>query len=163
MKVNFEHSYATSVDSLFALFKNTDFIAERYQATGAHNVELLELSDDGEHVLIHLQRDMDVEVPAFLRKFMQPTTRVVQTEHWQAKPGGPYLNDMQVEIRGTPVNLHVSMQLLAKGKGCVNRVEIEARCGIPLIGSKIADFVGQDAARTAEAEYRFILDYLQRG
>jgi hypothetical protein len=162
MKINLEHPYATDVDSLFELFKNTDFIGERYAQTGGHNVELLELSDKGDRVLIRLQRDMDVEVPAFLRKFMHPTTRVVQTEKWRTKPGGPYVNDMQVEIHGTPVSLQINMQLLAKGKGCVNRVEIEARCNIPLIGSKIADFVGQDAARTAEAEYRFILGYLKR-
>ncbi|MBF7728463.1 DUF2505 domain-containing protein [Pseudomonas sp. N040] len=161
MKVSFEHKYSVDVDSLFALFQEPDFILERYLETGALSAAILEISA-GEEVLIRVEREVQVDVPAFLRKFMQPTTRVVQTERWRGEAGGPYVNDMQVEISGTPVQLHVSMELLARGKGCVNRVEIEARCGIPLIGGKIADFVGRDAERTANLEYEFIKGYLKR-
>ncbi len=162
MKVHLEHKYNVDVDSLYTLFKDPDFILERYLETGATHVELLELSDDDE-LLIRVEREVEVDVPAFLSKIMQPRTRVLQTERWQGEAGGPYHNDMQVEIRGTPVKLQVKMELLAKGKGCLNRVQIEATCGIPLLGSKIADFVGKDAERTANLEYEFIKAYLKRG
>jgi hypothetical protein len=161
MKVNLEHKYSVDVDSLFALFQDPDFILERYQETGSLSASLLELSNE-EGVLIRVERVMQVDVPSFLSKFMQPTTHVLQTEHWQGAAGGPYVNDMQVEIKGLPVKLHIGMELLAKGKGCVNRVEIDARCGIPLIGGKIADFVAKDAERTANLEYEFIKSYLKR-
>lgn len=161
MKVNLEHKYSVDVDSLFNLFQDPDFILERYLETGAVNASLLELNDE-DGVLIRVERVVLVDVPGFLSKFMQPTTHVLQTERWQGEAGGPYLNDMQVEIKGTPVKLHISMQLVAKGKGCVNLVEIETKCGIPLIGGKIADFVGKDAERTANLEYDFIKAYLKR-
>lgn len=161
MKVNLEHKYSVDVDTLFELFQDPDFIIERYLETGALSASLLEISDE-DGVLIRVEREVQVDVPAFLSKFMHPTTRVLQTERWQGEAGGPYVNDMQVEISGTPVKLHVSMQLLAKGKGCVNLVEIEAKCGLPLIGGKIADFVGKDAERTANLEYDFIKGYLKR-
>ena len=161
MKVNLEHKYSVDVDSLFALFQDSDFILERYLGTGALSASLLELSDE-DGVLIRVERVMQVDVPSFLSKFMQPTTHVLQTERWQGEAGGPYVNDMQVEIKGPPVRLHISMELLAKGKGCVNRVEIDAKCGIPLIGGKIADFVAKDAERTANLEYEFIKAYLKR-
>lgn len=161
MKVNLEHNYSVDVDRLFALFQDADFILQRYLQTGSPSASLLELSDD-DGVLIRVERVVQVDVPAFLSKFMQPTTQVLQTERWQGEAGGPYVNDMQVEIRGTPVKLHISMELLAKGRGCINRVEIDARCGIPLIGGKIADFVGKDAERTANLEYDFIKAYLKR-
>jgi len=161
MKVNLEHKYSVDVDSLFNLFQDPDFILERYLETGAVNASLLELNDE-DGVLIRVERVVQVDVPGFLSKFMQPTTHVLQTERWQGEAGGPYLNDMQVEIKGTPVKLHISMQLVAKGKGCVNLVEIETKCGIPLIGGKIADFVGKDAERTANLEYDFIKAYLKR-
>lgn len=161
MKVNLEHKYDVSVDSLFALFQDPEFILERYLETGSLSASLLELSDD-DGVVIRVERVVQVDVPAFLSKFMQPTTHVLQAEHWQGNAGGPYVNDMQVEIKGTPVKLHISMELLAKGKGCVNRVEINTRCSIPLIGGKIADFVARDAERTANLEYDFIRAYLKR-
>lgn len=161
MKVNLEHKYAVDVDSLFALFQDPDFIVERYLETGALSASLLEISDD-DGVLIRVEREVEVDVPAFLSKFMHPTTKVLQTERWQGDAGGPYVNDMQVEISGTPVKVHVSMQLIAKGKGCVNLVEIETKCGIPLIGSKVADFVAKDAERTANLEFDFIKAYLKR-
>lgn len=161
MKVNLEHKYNVDVDSLFALFQDPEFIIERYLETGSPSASLLELSDD-DGVVIRVERVVEVDVPAFLGKFMQPTTQVLQTEHWHGEPGGPYVNDMQVEIKGTPVKLHLGMQLQARGKGCVNLVEIDTKCGIPLIGSKIADFVARDAERTANLEYDFIKSYLKR-
>lgn len=161
MKVKLEHKYSVDVDSLFALFQDPDFILERYLGTGAVSASLLELSTEDD-VVIRVERVVQVDVPAFLSKFMQPTTHVLQSEHWRGEPGGPYWNDMQVEIKSTPVKLHISMELLAKGKGCVNLVEIEAKCGIPLVGGKIADFVGKDAERTANLEFEFIKNYLKR-
>ena len=161
MKVNLEHKYSVDVDSLFTLFQDPDFILARYLETGSPSASLLELSND-DGVVIRVERVVEVDVPAFLGKFMQPTTHVLQTEHWQGEEGGPYVNDMQVEIKGTPVKLHIAMQLVAKGKGCVNLVEIDTKCGIPLIGDKIADFVARDAERTANLEYDYIKAYLKR-
>ncbi len=161
MKVSLEHKYSGDVDSLFALFQDEDFIVERYLQTGSLNAAVLEISaEDG--LLIRVARQVKVDVPALLSKFMTPTTQVLQTEHWHGETGGPYRNEMQVEIKGTPVKINVRMELAAKGKGCVNRVEIESKCGIPLLGGKLADFVGRDAERTANLEYDFIRAYLQR-
>ena len=161
MRVNLEHKYNTDVDSLFALFQEPDFIVERYLATGALDAALLEINhDDG--VLIRVERQMQVDVPSFLSKFMAPTTQVLQTDHWRGEAGGPYRNQMQIEIQGAPVKVNVRIELAAKGKGCVNSVEIETKCGIPLVGGKIADFVARDAERTANLEYEFIKAYLKR-
>ena len=161
MKVSLEHKYSVDVDSLFALFQDQDFLVERYLATGALNATVLEINhDDG--VLIRVERQVQVDVPAFLSKFMAPTTHVLQTERWQGEAGGPYRNEIDVEIKGTPVKVNVRIELSAKGRGCVNLVEIETKCGIPLIGGKLADFAGRDAERTANIEYDFIKAYLKR-
>ena len=52
------------------------------------------------------------------------------------------------------------MELRSEGAGCVNDVQLEIKCGIPLIGGKLADFVGGDAGKATQAEYEFIRAHL---
>jgi hypothetical protein len=62
-----------------------------------------------------------------------------------------------------PVTVKGSMELRTEGGGCVNDVQLEVKCGIPLIGGKLADFVGGDAEKAVRAEYEFIRAHLAKG
>ena len=42
------------------------------------------------------------------------------------------------------------------GDGCVNDIEMEVKCGIPLLGKKLAEFIAQDIEKILAAEYEFI-------
>jgi len=54
------------------------------------------------------------------------------------------------------------MALSVRDDGCVNEVRLEVRCGIPLVGGKLADFVGGDAEKAVRAEYEFIRAHLAK-
>jgi hypothetical protein len=75
--------------------------------------------------------------------------------------GGVYLNEFADRgARRARGHDRQDEACAAKGKGCVNEVEITIRASVPLIGSKLAQFVARDTEATLAAEYAFIQDYL---
>lgn len=163
MKITLEHAYSANAETIFSILQDPELIVARYLKTGALSAEVVEHSSKSKSALqIRVKRTVEVEVPALLSKFINPTTEVTQSEQWKCPAGGPYTSEMQIESRGAPVKLYASMMLVDKGKGSVNTISIEAKCGIPLVGGKIADFVLKDAQRTANLEYEFIKSHLKK-
>jgi len=59
-----------------------------------------------------------------------------------------------------PVTVSGTQTLRPEGGGCTNEVQMKVSCGIPLIGGKLADFVGGDIKRFMDEEYEFTKNYL---
>ncbi len=133
------------------------------QGIGARNVEVLECAGSEGRYTVKVKREVPADVPALLKKFLNPWNTIVQSETWEGKAGGPYRCKFTVEIAGVPVSMSGEMELRTQDGGCVNDVRIEVKCGIPLIGGKLADFVGSDAEKATQAEYEFIRAHLAKG
>lgn len=161
MKIKALHQYARDVDTVFGLFHDPDFMKVKYEGIGARNIEVLECAGSGGRYTVKVKREVPADVPSLLKKFLNPWNTIVQSETWEGKPGGPYRCKLAIEIAGVPVSMNGDMELRTQDGGCVNDVHLEVKCGIPLIGSKLADFVGGDAERATQAEYEFIRAHLE--
>lgn len=159
MKIKAVHQYAKDVDTVFGLFHDPDFMKAKYEGIGARNVEVLECA--GRHA-VKVRREVPADVPSLLKKFLNPWNTVVQSESWDGKAGGPYRCTFEIDVGGVPVGMKGAMELRAEGGGCVNDVQLEVKCGIPLVGGKLADFVGGDAEKAIQAEYEFIRAHLAK-
>ena len=135
---------------------------DKYAGVGARNVEILECAGSEGHYRIKTRREVPADVPALLKKFLNPWNTLVQSEQWEGKAGGPYHCKVNVEISGVPVSIETEMELRTQGDGCVNDVRLEVKCGIPLVGGKLANFVGGDAEKAVQAEYEFIRNHLAK-
>jgi hypothetical protein len=162
MKIKALHQYAKDVDTVFGLFHDPDFMKVKYAGIGARNVEVLECAGSEGRYTVKVKREVPADVPALLKKFLNPWNTIVQSETWEGKAGGPYRCKMAVEIAGVPVSMGGDMELRTQDGGCVNDVRLEVKCGIPLIGGKLADFVGSDAEKATQAEYEFIRAHLAK-
>jgi hypothetical protein len=160
MKIKALHQYAKDVDTVFGLFHDPDFMKVKYEGIGARNVEVLECAGSEGRYTVKVKREVPADVPALLKKFLNPWNTIVQSETWEGKAGGPYRCKLAVEIAGVPVGMGGEMELRSQDGGCVNDVRLEVKCGIPLIGGKLADFVGGDAEKATQAEYEFIRAHL---
>ena len=156
MKIKALHQYNKDVDSVFALFHDVDFMQEKYQGLGARNVKILECAGSAGNYTIKVQREVPADVPGLLKKFLNPWNTLVQSEQWQGASGGPYTCNIAIDISGVPVSIAGKMELRSTAAGCVNEVQLEVKCSIPLVGGKLADFVGSDAEKSMQAEYQFI-------
>lgn len=160
MKIKALHQYAKDVDTVFGLFHDPDFMTAKYVALGARNVAIPEcVGSDGRYA-VKIKREVPAEVPALLKKFINPWNTITQTERWEGKAGGPYRCQFDIDIAGVPVGARGVMELRSTDGGCVNDVQLEIKCGIPLVGGKLADFVGGDAEKSMQAEYDFIRTHL---
>ena len=156
MKIKVLHQYNKDVDTVFGLFHDPDFMKEKYVGIGARNVEVLECSGSEGRYAVKVKREVPADVPGLLKKFLNPWNTLVQSEQWEGPAGGPYRCQITIEISGVPVSIGGEMELRTQEGGCVNDVQLEVNCGIPLVGGKLADFVGSDAEKTVQAEYDFI-------
>ncbi len=162
MKIKAVHQYAKDVDTVFGLFHDPEFMKVKYEGIGARNVEVLECAGSEGRYTVKVKREVPADVPALLKKFLNPVNTVVQAERWEGKAGGPYRCAFEIDIAGVPVTVKGGMELRTEGGGCVNDVQLEVKCGIPLIGGKLADFVGGDAEKAVQAEYEFIRAHLAK-
>ena len=156
MKIKALHQYNQDVDTVFSRFHDPDFMKDKYAGIGARQIEVLECAGGDGRYTVKVRREVPADVPGILKKFLNPWNTLVQTEHWDGQAGGPWRCKISIEIAGVPVSLGGEMELRSQEGGCVNDVRLEVKCGIPLIGGKLADFVGGDAEKAIQAEYAFI-------
>lgn len=162
MKIKALHPYAKDVDTVFGLFHDPEFMKAKYVGIGARNVEVPECAENAGRYTVKIKREVPADVPALLKKFLNPWNTIVQNETWEGQADGPYRCKLNIEIAGVPVSIGGVMELRATADGCVNDVQLEVKCGIPLIGGKLADFVGGDAEKAIQAEYDFIRAHLAK-
>lgn len=156
MEVKGLHRYNHGVDAVFKFFSDPDAVKAKYEAIGARNVEILETNESDGVFTIKTQREVPSDVPGILQKFLGAWNKVTQTEQWRPQSDGARACDMEVDIAGVPVTVKGAMRLQPEGGGCVNDVKIKVTCGIPLIGGRLADFVGGDTQKNMDAEYDYI-------
>lgn len=159
MEVSDSHHYDHPVEAVFQFFSDPARIQAKFEGIGTRNIEVLECAARDNGHLTKTLREVPANVPSILKKFLGAWNTVVQTEEWR-REGPQWICDLTADIKGVPVDISGSMILRPEGKGCVNDVKIIVKCGIPLVGGKLADFVADDTGHAMDAEYEYIKSHL---
>jgi hypothetical protein len=161
MIVNATHVYSQPIATVFAAFTDRAFYTDKFAGVGARNVRIVseERSDDGYSIVT--EREVPLEVPAVLKSFLGEWNSIRQHERWE-DVGGEYVNELEIAAAGVPVDLRGSMLLRPQGDGCVNDVQMEITCNVPLVGGKLAEFVARNTEQGLVDEYEFIRGWLER-
>jgi hypothetical protein len=157
MKVVSTHQYAAAPEVVFAMMTTPAVLTEKYTALGHRDIQLLEHTDDGDEVAVRSRRSVPMEVPGFAKRVMSPMNTVEQRDHWQpAAADHGRVGTWEVQAKGVPVSAGGTLRL-SPGPGGTTIVEIagEVKCSLPLIGGKLASFVGADVERTLAGEEQF--------
>lgn len=164
MKVTSRHTYAATPDAVFAAMTTPDVLVEKYTALGHQDVKILERTEGAGVVRVTSRRKVPMEVPGFAKKFIKPLNTVEQTDEWQPPSAkGERHGTWKVSASGVPVSVGGTLHIVAATK-CHAVVEIagDVSCSIPLVGGKLASFVGGDVERTMRGEEDFNDGYLAR-
>jgi hypothetical protein len=157
------HTYAASAETVFAVLTDPQAVQAKYVALGHRDVHLLgrEAKPDG-GVMLRTRRTVPMEVPGFAKKVLSPTNQVVQEDVWgPADATGARKGRWTVDAKGVPVKVAGTIVITpVDAHRCTVEVRAEISCGIPLVGGKIAGFVGDDVLRTVHAEEVFTDDRL---
>jgi hypothetical protein len=156
MRIEGTHVYPVPVDAVIAMFRDETATVARYESMGHRDVKVVELDADDDTVRVVSTRVVDVDLPGFAKKALKPTNTMTQTDEWQRQDDGSWSGTFGVDVQGAPVRIDGTMQLVPEANGARHTVNLDLQVKIPLIGGKIADWVGKnDAQRTLDAEFAF--------
>ena len=163
MHVSSSHTYAAPPDVVFEMMTDPDVLVAKYEALGHRNVVITGSEADGDGLTVGSRRDVPMDVPGFAKRFLSPMNTVEQTDRWAA-PGadGSRAGTWEVSARGVPVTVGGTLRIVPGDDGTIVEVAGEVSSSIPLVGGKLADFVGGDVERTLAAEETFNDGYLAK-
>jgi hypothetical protein len=98
---------------------------------------------------------MPANPPAAIRRLVPATNDVSHTEKWAAAGDG-YEADIVVEIKGVPVKIVGTKALQPEKGGSSVEWKFDISSGIPLLGSVIASFAGDELKKNLEDEYKVL-------
>jgi uncharacterized protein YndB with AHSA1/START domain len=157
MKIASTHTYAAPPDVVFRLLTDTDVLVAKYAALGHRDVTIVERTERAGAVAIHSRRGVPMQVPGFARRFLSPVNTVDQHDQWRLAAGdGSRSGTWEASAHGVPVKTGGTLRLTPDGEGnTAVEITAEVSCGVPLLGGRIAAFVGADVERTIHAEEEF--------
>lgn len=154
MDLKDSHDYDVPAEAVIDMFADQDAVRARYEGMGHRDVEILGVDRSDDRLEVRTRRVVDVDLPGFARKVLQPTNTMSQTDTWERRDDGSWDGRFEVDVAGAPVELSGKMRLVPDGDGCRHEVTITMNVKVPLVGGKIADWVGKnDAKETLAKEF----------
>ncbi len=143
MQFNESNRYPFPACAVVQVFGDKDYFITKYTGAGASNIQLLdEQQDDGKtRIAVSRQVDIDVDVPAFARKFVPDTIIVVQVDSWDQTTLRGHLD---IQFKGMPAVVKCDMTLADENDGCVLNLHFSVSINVPIVGDKLAKVLGAD-------------------
>lgn len=162
MKYATSRRFDRSVDEVIAAVTDFAVVKAKYEALGHRDVELLSREEGADgSITVSTKRVIPLDVPGFAKKVLKPSNTSIQVDRWSAPDAtGGRSGTFSVDAKGVPVDVAGTMRLEPTADGCDYRIEVEVTCKVPLIGGKIADFVGGDARKAVDHDLAFTAQHL---
>ncbi len=155
MKLTNTHIYEQPIKAIYESCINKDFIKTKMTALGARNIEV-NIQQKSNSVTIEIIREMPIDVPSIFKSFMNPWTKMTQTEVWKGTEGGPYYCNIEIKVHGAPLNIQGQMKLGSTEGGTAVVAITEVHCTVPFIGQSLANFIGETSKKSIEQEFTYI-------
>jgi len=156
------YPYTFDSETVFGVFTRKDFIEQKYASVGAMNLEFIEYGEKDGTFIIHTKRDITAEIPGFAKKFLKPTTTIIQKEVWTLTDEPTKKGTVDVQAKGLPMQMKGDIMLQPTNDGSENILNYEITVNIPFIGGKLASFLDAEGRKTAEKEYEFAVGFLNK-
>jgi hypothetical protein len=150
--------YDVPVETVAALFVDPDVVRARYEAAGDRDLEILDCGADGDDLVIHTRRTVDVEgLPGFATKVIKPTNTMEQVDCWDAPDAdGARNGTFTIDVKGAPIKVTGTMRIEPTADGGTRHtVNGKFDVKVPLVGGKIAGWAEGPAQERLEAELAF--------
>ena len=150
----FEHDVQAVHDALTA----PQFLVDRSQALGELCAEC-DVEDNEEFTTISMVREVGRALPGVLARLFDPVHVMDMTEKWQPDGEG-WRGNWTMAVRGQPVTILGSFELVPTNGGCRYSVSHQARAKISFVGSQVQKFILGQTIKGANDELEYLRDYL---
>lgn len=156
MEIKYEHEYDASPEQVYAMLTDRDYLQQKVNELGHGPGEVLECeatSDGGWRNVS--TRVVEIDVPGFAAKFIQPKNSIKQTDEWGPERDGVRQGIWKAESRGVPISLSGTMRLEARGTGSVEVIQGTIKANVPLVGGKLEKVAVDGIDSNLHHEYDF--------
>jgi hypothetical protein len=161
MRLQARHEYDADPGEVFAMLTDEAFLRAKLADRGDTAIEVLECGPGPDGVRIVTRRTVALDVPGFARHFLRPANTVTQTDAWSDPDrDGSRTGTWQVAASGVPVTMTGRMELSGSRRHSVEDIDGTVSSPLPLVGGRLADFVGRSAADNLAAEHDFARRWL---
>ena len=154
MDLQAEYEFDADPDTVYAMLTDPEFVRRKSQDAGHSDISV---EIDGGRIVC--RRNVAVDVPGALKKFLSPTNTVTQTDEWGEPVNGVRRGTWKVEIKGVPISLSGTMELTGSDDGSVETITGRIKASVPLVGGKLeklgySNFLEQTGRKRREATSR---------
>ena len=143
------HTFAHSVDVVFAKLTDPAFVEQRSKDAGHKNVKVT-VEHKGAETIVRLERDIETDIPGFAKKFVSPKNHVVDTLTWRDDGDGKSaIYHVDVTNR---IAIDGKQTLRPSGGGCAFSDTFTPKVDVPLVGKKIASLVEKETEAGIRAD-----------
>jgi hypothetical protein len=161
MKFTITHSYEKDTDTVFKVLTDAAYLMKKFAATGAKNIKIPECGERGGRFVIRRQMEIPANPPDLLKKFVKSMNSVDAVDTWQSFDKETKTGVFEVNIKGVPISMTGTLALKPAKKGCDYIIGFDVKCGIPLIGGKLAKLAEDDTRSNQQKDYAFTRKYLE--
>jgi uncharacterized protein DUF2505 len=156
-RINYDMRYdGATPEQVHAMLADPAFREAVCEYTGFPRREVT-ITPDGAGMQVKIDQHRPAsEVPGFARKFVGDEINIVQDEIWTSATNA----SLAVTIPGKPGHMNGTIELVGDSTGTTEVVAVDVKVSIPLVGGKIADFIGDMLTKALRAENKVGRDWL---
>lgn len=144
---NVRIEYAAPVDRVVDLLSCPQFLKQRSEALGERDVHVL-VEEQGSRLTVRIERRVPVDLPAFARRFVQPTHRVVEESQGVRSADGLVVH-YRISIGGVPASVQGEARFEAsESGGCLFNSDFEISSSVPVIGARLEQALADPIERS---------------
>ena len=141
--------FTQGADAVYAALTDPDHLKRRAEAAGHRNVQVtVDAKDDGCSLVI--ERDIESEIPAIAKKFVDPVNHVVSKFTWK-KSGDSYTGSYDSKVNDR-ISVSAKLTIRPAGEGSEYSEDNTAKVNVPLVGRKIAGLVENETAKSVKPD-----------
>jgi len=156
MTVSFEFDH--DVETVYETLTEPQFLVDRCLALGELSAEC-DVEEDDNYTTVNLVREISRDLPRIMAKLFDPVQVMDMQERWQAQ-GDAWRGDWTMDVRGQPVAISASFELVPTNSGCRYSVTHRVKAKIPLVGKQVEKYILGQSSDGATDELTYLRDYL---
>ena len=150
MRFSHELSYDAPPEDVYAMLADPSFRERVSLAREVVSFDVTMTPTTSGFTLVNDQIQPTAGLPSFAKKFAGKTTKAIQREDWQDHSSG----SLTIETPGKPTSIKGTITLTGSDGGTVERVELEVKAKVPLIGGKLESVMADQIREGMDVEHQ---------
>lgn len=165
MRVERHQRYPVDASTLVSVLTHKDYFQWRLGAKEDEKFYFDAFEQTPQGLLIRVHREVAIKtdhVPAVARRFLGKGATLVTEFLWTETEAQPYQARYLFKLGSVPVEVRGQVRIQDEDGQAVQHVVVEVSSGVPLVGRKLVDMVGQRVEKALDSDYRGTVRYLEK-